>query len=146
GARGGPRAASAGPPVALRLLGLARPGGADPPDGATWTGVESHEAARGGADRAGGTPFVPPGRQTLPHHVGPWARREARPGRGGGGPPGRRAGAAYARPAAPPPPAPARHAPAPPAQRRGARAGPPRSRLADARRAQHAARPAHPAP
>ncbi|QFQ30489.1 cobalt-precorrin-6A reductase [Janibacter melonis] len=71
----GAHAAAACAAVGLPLLRLARPGWADHPDAATWTWVESHEAAREAADRAGGTPFVTTGRQTLHHHVGPWARR-----------------------------------------------------------------------
>lgn len=71
----GAHAAQACSSVERPLLRLARPGWADHPDAGAWTWVDDHAAAREAADEVGGVPFVTTGRQTLHHHVGPWADR-----------------------------------------------------------------------
>lgn len=63
--------------VGVPLLRLARPGWADHPDAGDWAWVTGHVAAREAADALGGTPFVTTGRQTLHHHVRPWADKTA---------------------------------------------------------------------
>lgn len=71
----GAHAARACSSLGVPLLRLARPGWGEHPDAAGWTWVEDHGSARAAADEVGGTPFVTTGRQTLHHHVGPWAHR-----------------------------------------------------------------------
>lgn len=74
-ARMGAHALAACARLGLPLVRLARPGWATHPLAGDWHWVDDLDAARGAAERLGGTPMLTTGRQTLGHFLGPWSRR-----------------------------------------------------------------------